>query len=144
MNVILEKDGQQFEYKVGPALYLLFGFVPFIGQILVLVMEIMRKQFRGIFLNEFVVAVIITVLTIVTMLISVALGSNLLISLLYFVLVAFSIYMYVIYVINANALSVRQRLEEGYKVVNMDNPDVAAFVQKAEATKVPFFQITKF
>ncbi len=143
MNVILEKDGQQFEYKVGPALYLLLGFIPF-GQIIVLIMEIMRKQFRGIVLNELIVGLIITVITIIGALISVALDSAVLITLIYFAIVAFSIYMFVIYVMNANALSVKQRLEEGFVVVNMDNPEVAAFVQKAEATKVPFFQITKF
>lgn len=140
MNIILEKDGKTFEYKTGNALYLLFSFVPAIGNLIALCLMIIRKQFRGVYLNQLLLLVIYVVLARVTY----ALGITFLFQLINSLFVILFIYMTVMYILNANYYSIRQRLDEGYTVVNGDNPDVEIAVNRARNIRKPFWQITKF
>lgn len=140
MNVILEKDGQTLEYKAGAALYLLLNFVPLVGFIITLVMMIMKKQFKGIFLNQLVVGLILTLLLFV----SFFTGSDLLISIVYFIVLGFSAFMTVMYIINANYYSIKQRLEDGYTVTNENELEVQEAVTRAQSIKKPFWQLIKF
>ncbi len=140
MNVILEKDGTQIEYKAGPAIYLCFSFLPAIGGLIALALMIIRKQFRGVFVNQFIVVVALSLLFRIVILT----GSGLLVTLAYIFALVLSIYITVMYVLNANYYSIKQRLDEGYTVVNGDEPVVAEAVSRAQNIKKQFWQITKF
>lgn len=139
MKVILEKDGQQVSYKAGSALYMLLSFIPF-GGIITLVLNIVYKQFRGIWLNQ----LIVTLITLVLVIVAAVIGSDALIVIAYILMLVSLIYLYVMYVFNANHYSVKQRLEEGYTVVNLDEAGISEFVEVAKAKKTPICQITKF
>lgn len=140
MNINLEKDGQTLSYKTGNAFYLLLSFIPVVGSIVVLVLTIMRKQFRGILLNQFIIGLI----SILVLFLSIFTGSEGIISFVYILLLVFMLVVYVNYVVNANYYSIKQRLEEGYTVVNADDAEVQAAIAKANNVKFPFWQITKF
>lgn len=140
MNVVLEKDGQKFDYKAGSAIYLLFGIIPVIGGIVGLVLAIINKQFRGVYLNMFLVGLIMMV----GMILVVLTGSQTLVTIFYILYMAFSYYMIIMYVLHANEYSVKQRLAEGYVVTNINEAEVQAFVEKAQNTKSQFWQLTKF
>ncbi len=144
MNVIFEKDGEVLQYGVGSALYLLLGFIPMVGALIVLIMTIMKRQFRGVWLNQLIVGLILGILFIIGIVISAVLSSAGLVYILYIAILACSLAMTITYTINANLYSVKQRLEEGYTVKNLNDPQVAEFVEKARNTKLPFFQITRF
>lgn len=147
MNVILDKDGDVLEYKAGGAYYLLLTFIPAIGGIITLIMIIFKKQFRGIILNELILSIIYTLIyfglfgaltfTNGTTLLYITIGLLLLATLL-------MVTIYINYVLNANYYSIKQRLLEGYTIVNSEEPQVMATVQKAELINIPFWQFTKF
>lgn len=146
MNVILEKNGQQIDYGNAAALYLLLQFIPFVGGIISLIFMIMKKQFRGIWLNQFIWGLIATGLYIF-MIIGAAMESSFIIAIAFIAILALLILfivMYVMYILNANYYSIKQRLAEGYVVLNGDDPMVALAVSKAEAINKPFWQFTKF
>ncbi len=147
MRVQLEKDGIEREYNIGSAYYLLLNFIPMIGWLITLTLMIIRKQFRGILLNEFVVAIVGSLIYSILLSMYAASGSTTLafLSMLFAIaLMIISLVMYVMYVFKANLYSVKQRLAEGYTVTNLDDMRVAEFVKQAEMTKKPFWQITKF
>lgn len=147
MNVILDKDGDVLEYKAGGAYYLLLSFIPMIGGIITLIMIIFKKQFRGIILNELILSIIYTL---IYFSLYGALNFTNSTTLLYITIVllliatVLMVTIYINYVLNANYYSIKQRLHEGYTVVNNEEPQVMAAVQKAELIKVPFWQVTKF
>lgn len=146
MNVILEKNGEQIDYGNGAAIYLLLQFIPIVGGIISLIFMIMKKQFRGIWLNQFIWGLIATVLYII-MFTGAVMESNAIIIISFIAILALLILfvvMYVMYVLNANYYSIKQRLAEGYVVLNGDDPMVALAVSKAEAIKKPFWQFTRF
>lgn len=140
MDIILEKDGKQFTYKTGSALYLLLAFIPIVGALIALILIIMRKQFRGITLNQLVIGLIFGAISFGISLT----GSTFLVEVCYTLTLAFSIYMTVMYVLNANYYSIKQRLDEGYHVVNNGEFEVQAAVERAKTIKKPFWQITRF
>lgn len=145
MNIILEKDGERIEYGTDKALYLLLSFIPYAGSLVVLVMSIMRKQFRGYWLNSFIIGLIF--MTSIIILLLLGLVADLFIALAIIDVIGFlifAIYMYVMYLLNANYYSIKQRLDEGYHVVNDGEAGVQAAIGKAQAIKKPFWQITKF
>lgn len=148
MNVILEKDNHQVKYKSGAAIYLLLQYVPIIGNFAVLVMLILRKQFRGVWLNQLIYVIISSVIySTVVVGSSDGNGSALLsvMSIVLMLLSFFLIYINIMYILNANYYSIRQRLEEGYTVQNMEDPQVALAVTKANSLKPKrFWQFTRF
>lgn len=152
MNIILEKNGQQIEYRAGNALYLLVAFIPYIGGLISLVLQFKNKHIKGIFLNQLIIAAAAVVAMIVVLIISSTTGvdsalGQILAIILVMLMIAFailSIWMTVAYILNANYYAIKQRLAEGYSVVNEQDATVALAVQKAEQIKVPFWQITKF
>ncbi len=122
-DIILTKDIETRTVKPGNAWYVLTGFIPFIGGILLLVLLIMRKQFRGIFLNILLISVIVGPLFLILFAIMVAIseplgGLFLLMEIIGFFV--FKIYLYVLFVRKANRYSLAQYLEEGYEIINMD------------------------
>lgn len=148
MNVILEKDGQQIEYKSGAAIYLLLQYIPIVGNLIVLVMIILRKQFRGVWLNQLIFVLVSSAIYSI-----IAVGSSdgnggILLSVMSIALMLLSfflIYMNIMYILNANYYSIRQRLEEGYTVQNMDDPQVALAVTRANSLKPKrIWQLTRF
>lgn len=147
MNVILEKDGQTIQYGTGSALYLLLNLIPFVGGIVTLVLIIIKKQFRGVSLNQIVLSLIFFVIYFVMAMIIAATESAFLAILLLLFALGFGILgivMYVYYILNANYYSIKQRLEEGYTVVNGDDEAVKLAVQRAVNIKLPFWQILSF
>lgn len=140
MNVILEKDGKTIEYKSGMAIYLCFNFLPIVGSFIALFLMIVRKQFKGVFLNQLIVAIILTSLFALSLLT----GSSLIINVMYFITLGFSAFMTVMYILNANFYSIKQRLDDGYTVVNGNEITVQEAVTKAQAMKKPFWQLLKF
>lgn len=141
MNVILEKDGEQRSYYAGNAMYLLLSFVPLIGTLITLILAISKKQFRGIFLNMFIYSIAFSIIVFAFTAGGVIEQATPFIILLYLVIYY---YFFIMYVLNANYYSIRQRIIEGYVVVNGDDPQVKFAVEKAESTRKPFWQLTKF
>lgn len=147
MRVQLEKDGIEREYNIGSAYYLLLNFIPAIGWLITITLMIIRKQFKGIFLNQFVFALIGSLIYSIILSMYSATGSTTIaaISMLFgFALMIISLVMYVMYILKANLYSVKQLLEDGYTVTNGDDIRIAEFVEQAKATKKPFWQILKF
>ncbi len=147
MRVQLEKDGIEREYNIGSAYYLLLSFIPVIGWFITITLMIIRKQFKGIFLNQFVVAFIVSLIYSIIFSMYTATGSTAIAAiyiLFGFAAIVFSLVMYVMYVLKANLYSIKQLLEDGYTVTNGDDMNVAEFVEQAKATKKPFWQILKF
>ncbi len=147
MRVQLEKDGIEREYNIGSAYYLLLNFIPAIGWLITITLMIIRKQFKGIFLNQFVFALIGSLIYSIILSMYAATGSTTIaaISMLFgFALMIISLVMYVMYILKANLYSVKQLLEDGYTVTNGDDMRVADFVEQAKATKKPFWQLLKF
>lgn len=138
MNVVLEKDGEQRSYHAGNAMYLLFNFIPILGSLIAFVLMISKKQFRGIFLNQFVLGLIISVVT--SIFTKVGVNSKILM----FISAILGLYVLIMYVLNANYYSIKQRLDEGFVVINANVPEVQMAVQKAESIKKPFWQLTRF
>lgn len=146
MNVILEKDGEQLEYGNGAALYLLLQFIPMVGGIISLIFMIMKRQFRGIWLNQFIWGLIMCGVYIM-LIIGATMQSDILVIFALIAILALLILfivMYIMYVLNANYYSIKQRLAEGYVVLNSDDPMVALAISKAEAANKPFWQFTRF
>lgn len=138
MNVILEKDGVQRSYKAGNAMYLLFNLVPIIGNLTVFILMIVKKQFRGIFLNKLIIGICISIVATICVLLNV---NN---TLLMVISSLIGIYVLYTYVMNANYYSIKQRLAEGFVVVNDNDPEVKLAVEKANEVKTPFWQLTRF
>ncbi len=126
MDIILTKDTETRTVKASTAWYVLLMFIPFVGSIALLVMSIVKKQFKGVILNGFLIGLVIfaltMLLTIVGGFISIALG-GLLVLICALGSMVFSIYFYVHMIINANKYSLAQYIQEGYEVSNMDQLD---------------------
>ncbi len=120
-NILLTKDGESRTIKPGNAWYILLVFIPVVGSIIFLVLSIIKKQFRGIFLNEVLLGILLflatMVLSIVGGIISLKLGA-LLMTLASLASMGFGIFLYVHLVINSNRYSLSQYLAEGYEVAN--------------------------
>lgn len=150
MNVKLHKNGETLTYAAGPALYILVTLIPMIGGLLYIIMSILRRQFKGMVLNSWV----LQLLLILTLVGCIILGSlmNQLSTILGMTMVVFgylvylvaSIYLLVYYMRFSNYLSVKARIADGYEVVNIDEPVVAEFVEKSNEINVAKFQIVKF
>lgn len=138
MNVILEKDGVQRSYKAGNAMYLLFNLIPIIGNLTVFILMIVKKQFRGIFLNQLIIGLFISIVSTILILLNVNNKILMVISSL------IGLYILYTYIMNANYYSIKQRLAEGFVVVNDNDPEVKLAVEKANEVKTPFWQLTRF
>lgn len=141
MNVILEKDGEQFSYGVGNAMYLLISFVPLFGTLITLIMSIVKKQFRGIFLNMFIYSFAFSLMVYAFKAADILDQAKPIVIIVYLTIYY---YFFIMYVLNANSYSIKQRLSEGFTVVNGDDQQVKAAVEKAESTNKPVWQLTKF
>ncbi len=148
-SILLTKDGESRTVKPGNAWYILLVFIPFVGTIIFLVLSIIRKQFRGIFLNEVVLGLLLFLVTmVVTMvggIISLKLGA-LLMALASLGIMGFGIFLYIHLVINANKYSLAAYLAEGYEVAN-ENELVAStkmWLEENKDAKRASFLLLKF
>lgn len=141
MDIQLEKDGKQVSYKTGTALYILLTYIPLIGWFIMLFLTIVRKQFKGIILNQLLLSVIFSF---VLSLVRLVFGAGAIFGIASSVLSIFVLIVFVIYVLNANYYSIKARLDEGYTVVNGDDEAVKLAVQRAVNIKLPFWQILSF
>lgn len=141
MDIQLEKDGKQVSYKTGTALYILLTYIPLIGWFIMLFLTIVRKQFKGIILNQLLLSVIFSF---VLSLVRLVFGAGTIFGIASSVLSIFVLIVFVIYVLNANYYSIKARLDEGYTVVNGDDEAVKLAVQRAVNIKLPFWQILSF
>ncbi len=120
-NILLTKDGELRTVKPGNAWYILLVFIPFVGSIIFLVLAIIRKQFKGIFLNEFLLGAILSLafffVSLLVGLISLKLGAVIMMILSIGVLI-FGVVLYVDLVSNANKYSLSQYLADGYEITN--------------------------
>ncbi len=120
-NILLTKDGESRTVKPGNAWYILLVFIPFVGSIIFLVLSIIRKQFKGIFLNEFLLGAILSFafffVSLLVGLISLKLGAVIMMILSIGVLI-FGVVLYVDLVSNANKYSLSQYLADGYEITN--------------------------
>ncbi len=120
-NILLTKDGESRTVKPGNAWYILLVFIPFVGSIIFLVLAIIRKQFKGIFLNEFLLGAILSLafffVSLLVGLISLKLGAVIMMILSIGVLI-FGVVLYVDLVSNANKYSLSQYLADGYEITN--------------------------
>lgn len=137
MNVILDKDGVQRSYKTGNAMYLLFSLIPILN-LVSFVLMIVKKQFRGIFLNQLVIGLFISIIATILFFVGVNTKVTMAISSI------IGLYITITYVFNANYYSIKQRLAEGFVVVNNTDPEVTMAVEKAKEIKMPFWQLTRF
>lgn len=139
MNINLKKNNEEFTYKNSNALYILLGLIPFVGMIIVLVLAISRKQFRGFFLNWIILKFISGfVLGFISAFTSAPYVFNIAAIIVYL----FLLYVLIDYVLYANLYSVKQRLAEGFYITNEEeNID---FISEVNKKKVPVWQFTKF
>lgn len=144
MFIKLEKEGKVVEYKIGPAKYIILELIPIVGYLIVLVISIQVKQFRGYYLNKMLLGLVIGPLFIILMSAGFDTGNKILYLIGMMVEVIFTIAIVWNYVHNANYYSIKQRLSEGYTVLNDDEEQVVKAVEKAKETKLHFWQITSF
>ncbi len=148
-DILLTKDGEVRTVKPGNAWYVLLVLIPFVGSIIFLVLSIVRKQFRGIFLNGFLIGLIaggvIMVLSIVGGIINIKLGESLMI-ISWLVYIAFAIYMYIHFVLNANKYSLSQYLADGYEITNENELGTATkmWLEENKNKKRAKFLLIKF
>lgn len=140
MNIVLEKDGQSVSYKMGEAYYILFGIIPFIGSLILIFLTISRKQFKGVWLNSFLISLILGLFTTIAY----ASGSAAVSTIVSLVITVIYTIVYIIYIFNANTYSVKARLAEGYRVTSVIDNQTQVFLDKVERTKFPIYQIVKF
>lgn len=144
MFLRLEKEQERVGYKIGAANYIWLGLIPFVGSLITLILSIQRKQFRGFWLNKFIVDIIIAILLSILAAISIDTENETLYFIGVMIDVIISIGILWNYASNANYYSIKQRLSEGYIVMNDDEPEIAQAVEKAERVELPFWQMTKF
>ncbi len=120
MDIQLIKGGNKRTVIAGPSLYLLLFFVPYIGNVALLILTIIKKEFKGVFLNKLILVIIETFLMIVMVLFSIALGSFLLMIISIVLCLLFNIYIDVVLIKNANKYFLAQYLYEGYEIENED------------------------
>lgn len=136
MKVRLEKDGKVREYKAGVAMYQIWTIIfPPVS----LILSIVFKQFKGTYLNILIISFIVSMVATVIGQANASLYA--LLGLVGYIAIT---YLAIMYTLNANKYSVRARMEEGYRVTNMDDPQVAAFVQSVGTARKPFLQILGF
>ncbi len=58
MDIQLVKNDNRRTIIGGPSLYLLLFFVPYIGDVVILILTIIKKEFRGVFLNKLILIII--------------------------------------------------------------------------------------
>ncbi len=149
MKIFLKKDMEQREVSAGNAWYVLTGFIPFIGGILLLVLLIVKKQFKGVFLNMLIISAIATTIYLFSSVIFFAISEFLGVLFLLLGIVAFfalAIYLYVLFVRKANRYALAQYLEDGYEIINMDQLDEEAkvWVEESKDIKREKFLLLKF
>lgn len=120
------------------------GLIPFVGGLIILILSIQTKQFRGFWLNKFIIDIIITIFLLILGSISIDTGNGTLYYVGVMIDVIISIGITWNYANNANYYSIKQRLSEGYIVMNSEESEVAQAVEKAEGIELPFWQMTKF
>ncbi len=150
MLITLEKGLERKELRTGMANYLLFGLIPWVGQIIVLILAVMRKQFKAFYFNGAIIALVGIPSVMIAMVLIFWLFpfyiSSILLLILMLGLLFFAIYLYVYFVLNMNYLSLKQYLADGYEIVgeNKDYDEVKLFVQRANDKKKPWFFKVKF
>ncbi len=149
MDIILTRDGEIRKVKAAPTWYALLSFIPFVGGIAVLVLSIVKKQFRGIVLNGFLIGLVLSILTLFLTLLGGIISQNVagIIALIIALgAMAFGIYFYVHIIINANRYSLAQYLEDGYNIENMDYLDEATklWIEESKDKQRASFLFLKF
>lgn len=111
-EIILEQKNQNgdvldtFTVKNGPAYYVMLGWIPLVGWLILLIMSIIRKQCRGIFLNRLLFVFIIALIT------SLFLDYDASVLVTSIAMIALDIY----YVVKANYLTMAQKVSLGYEI----------------------------
>lgn len=132
------------EYKNKPAFYMLWGLIPFVGWIIYLVIAIRRQQFRGIWLNNFFLGLIYSLVYSIINAMGYGIINYIIITILSLAWIVFGFVILIDYVKNANYYSIKQRLEEGYEVINLEDPKVQQAVEKSRSLKIRFWQFTTY
>ncbi len=148
-NILLTKGGETRTVKAGNALYMLLGFIPVVGGIIFLVLSIIKKQFRGICLNELLWSLIIAIIAILLPLIgaTISLGFAAFLSLIdILAMFILAIYIFVHLILNANKYSLAQYIKEGYEVSNMDQLDekTKSWIEENKEKERAKFLLLKF
>ncbi len=148
MNIKLTKESNQRTLKAGVAYYLLLMFIPFIGSIITLVLIILKKQFRGIALNQFLVSLIMLALVSlasVLAIISAKLSAALVLIITLFSM-AFGIFLFIHLILNSNKYSLAQYIKEGYEIENFDelNQETKIWIEENKDIKRPKFLLLDF
>lgn len=152
MEFYLTKDNQQRKMKAGSALYMLFIFIPFVGGLIHLILTIINKQFKGVWLNLlllnliiFVIYVILLFISIFLMIASATLGAILLL-LSTLGLFGVIIYLYIHLIIHANEYSLSQYLKDGYTITNEENlpSEIKYWIDKNKDKQKPKFLFLNF
>ncbi len=148
MDIKLTKESNQRVLKAGVAYYLLLMFIPFVGSIITLVLVILRKQFRGVIINQFLVSLIMFLLFILAGLIAIisAKVSAILILIIFFFSMILEIFLYVHLILNSNKYSLAQYIKEGYEIENLDELDgkTKYWIEENKDIKRPKFLLLDF
>ncbi len=160
-SINLELNGNIREVKTTPAIYLLCYFIPLVGWLITLIIMITRKQFKGIFLNNLIIGaigafiiypssfLIVTFTSINSagvLLRIITLLAIILLSILILFIFGLIIYSYIYQVINANKLTLKSLLNQGYHIMNEHTltPEQVEFVEKSKMIKRPWFLVLDF
>lgn len=145
MRVVkLIKGGKYIEYKIGPANYVILSLIPIVGTVAYFVVAIQVKQFRGVWINKIIIDFMFIMFASISRAIMIDTGNRfqwtvyIMISIICYSLILYD------YVINANYYSIKQRLLEGYKVLNEDEVAINHVIDKASRIKEPFWQLTTY
>ncbi|MFV0288977.1 MAG: hypothetical protein ACK5HR_05975 [Mycoplasmatales bacterium] len=148
MDLYLSKGIKKRKVKAGPALYLLLGFIPFIGGLIQLILTIVYKQFKGIILNSFLIVSASSMVYIIVELFANSLGSlGIIINILGVLgFLGFLIYFYILLIINSNCYSLQQYLNDGYIIDNEENlpSNIKIWIETSKSKKKPFFLLLNF
>lgn len=145
MRVVkLIKGGKYIEYKIGPANYVILSLIPIVGTVAYLVLAIQVKQFRGVWINRVIIDFVFIMFAIISRAIMVDTGNHS--EWLVYLLVVAACYSVILhdYLLNANYYGIKQRLIEGYKVLNEDEVAINHVINRASQIKEPFWQLTTY
>lgn len=145
MRVVkLIKGGKYIEYKIGHANYIMLSLIPIVGTVAYFVISIQVKQFRGVWVNKILIDIVLILFTLTSRAIMIDTGnkSEWLICLAV-IIVCYSVILHD-YVVNANYYGIKQRLIEGYKVLNENEVAINHVINKASQIKEPFWQLTTY
>ncbi len=144
MFVKMKKGNHYVEYKDDLALYVLLCLIPYIGEIVFLIISIRREQFRGIWLNRLIISCIGLFILLLCIIFDYTLGYLLLTLICIKILYVCKIIILIDYAINANYYSINKRINEGYEIINENEYDIKYAISKARNKKTKFWQFTPF